>query len=301
MPNYHALYYLVSITPGAIIALECADGDYSQLADVAIPYHDGGDIYACTCYLANKLANQLAVGEMLFLSKYAQLLAQRGDESSQFENVCAFYRYGAKPGDKVQGTAEFARPQDYRHERWTYRKILYIVTQDQPWTSRMLYAGTSYIVNSWVDVPMHDAEMMSEFSAVFPMTPKDPPGEEDSYYDDPEPPLDPEDTQAIPASIAAQNLGACCSCLAEGPTVRNIMALPYRAPVDGTGWGCFECGKPNNGAVAVICDFCLENNSTIRQVCVGYPGENRRALTKTLTEPFDHDHSRHKESTTHGS
>ncbi|MFN8452452.1 MAG: hypothetical protein U0521_28575 [Anaerolineae bacterium] len=82
MPNYHALSYLVYITPAAIIALECDDGDYPQLADVAIPYHEGKDIYAATCYLVNKRADQLAIGEMLLLSSYARLLAQRGGESA---------------------------------------------------------------------------------------------------------------------------------------------------------------------------------------------------------------------------
>ncbi|MFN8452453.1 MAG: hypothetical protein U0521_28580 [Anaerolineae bacterium] len=80
----------------------------------------------------------------------------------------------------------------------------------------------------------------------------------------------------------------------RGPTVRNVMALPYRAPVDGTGWGCFVCGTPNDGAVAVICDSCLEHNVPIQQVCVGYPSENRRAPLATVTEPFEHDASRHQ-------
>ncbi len=53
------------------------------------------------------------------------------------------------------------------------------------------------------------------------------------------------------------DLGPCCACGKSGPDVRNIMMLHVRAPVPGTGWGCFACKLPLNGAVAVLCDICL--------------------------------------------
>lgn len=89
------------------------------------------------------------------------------------------------------------------------------------------------------------------------------------------------------------DLGMCCACGQADPTVRNIMMLPKRAPHPGTGWGCLVCGLPNDGAVAVVCDACLEAKREITEVCSGFPAENRRAHVKSLIEAFDHDMSKH--------
>lgn len=88
-------------------------------------------------------------------------------------------------------------------------------------------------------------------------------------------------------------LGACCACGQDGPTVRNIMMLDFRAPVAGTGWGCIVCGLPSDGAIAVLCDACAERNAEIRDVCVGQPGDNVRTEIKTVQQPFGHDLSKH--------
>ena len=56
-------------------------------------------------------------------------------------------------------------------------------------------------------------------------------------------------------------LGRCCACLEEGTEgnpVRNLMMLDRLAPTPGTGWGCFVCGLPLDGAVAVLCERCVE-------------------------------------------
>ena len=54
------------------------------------------------------------------------------------------------------------------------------------------------------------------------------------------------------------DLGACCACEST-ENVRNILSLNYKAP-PGTisAWGCFPCNLPTEGAIAVLCDDCIE-------------------------------------------
>lgn len=74
--------------------------------------------------------------------------------------------------------------------------------------------------------------------------------------------------------------------------------LEVKAPKPGYGcWGCFQCGLPLEGAIAVLCDNCLEehtqNGRPISLACVGPPSENQRVPLVSLTEPFVHDMSHH--------
>ena len=90
------------------------------------------------------------------------------------------------------------------------------------------------------------------------------------------------------------NLGKCCGCEAEGPSVRNVVMLGRRSPEPGNGcWGCLQCGLPQAGAVAVFCDDCLEQSRPTLTFCLGYPSENRRAPVDLLTEDFQHDMRHH--------
>ena len=91
------------------------------------------------------------------------------------------------------------------------------------------------------------------------------------------------------------DLGSCCACRKAGPTVRNIMTLPFRSPTPGFGWGCVVCHLPSDGAVAVLCDACLESGAPIVDVCHGYPKENMRMARESLTAAFDHDLARHED------
>jgi hypothetical protein len=95
------------------------------------------------------------------------------------------------------------------------------------------------------------------------------------------------------------NLGKCCCCEKENETVRNAITLDKKSPVTPGGWGCFICDLPPQGAVAVVCDDCLEKimikESKIKFACLGYPGENRRLEIEKLTEDFSHDMSKHPE------
>jgi len=87
------------------------------------------------------------------------------------------------------------------------------------------------------------------------------------------------------------DLGSCCGCgTREG--VRNVMMLNMRAPVPGTGWGCVVCDLPSDGAVAVLCDACLDR--PVKNVCVGFAKDDKRVSVETLSSaPFDHDPKKH--------
>ena len=71
------------------------------------------------------------------------------------------------------------------------------------------------------------------------------------------------------------------------------MMLDKRSPEPGVGcWGCFVCGAPQAGAVAVLCDDCLDARANPKFACLGEPAENRRILAGHL-QPFGHDKAKH--------
>ena len=77
------------------------------------------------------------------------------------------------------------------------------------------------------------------------------------------------------------DLGACCICEKNDDTVIKVLAMHFRAPVDGTGWGCFQCKRPSNGALVVVCDECLETydgkiDTSLKFVINGYPAKRKR-------------------------
>jgi hypothetical protein len=87
-------------------------------------------------------------------------------------------------------------------------------------------------------------------------------------------------------STDTPSLGPCCNC-GTTENVRNIVMLARRAPTPGSGWGCVVCGLPSDGAVAVMCDDCLEQEP--RAVCDGYPVAGKRVPIEQLAaEAFDH-------------
>jgi hypothetical protein len=92
------------------------------------------------------------------------------------------------------------------------------------------------------------------------------------------------------------NLGPCCMC--SGPDASNILMLERRAAVPGHGWGCFVCGLPCDGAVAVLCNDCLELYSEKPDLlgfcCRGYPATEGRCAIADLPEgAFRHDDAKH--------
>lgn len=91
-------------------------------------------------------------------------------------------------------------------------------------------------------------------------------------------------------------LGACCDCGSQerGP-VRHIVIIAMRSPEPGDGcWGCISCDLPQAGAFAVLCDECAKTfNGRPLNIVLGSPDENRRMAVADLTEPFDHDMTKH--------
>jgi len=90
------------------------------------------------------------------------------------------------------------------------------------------------------------------------------------------------------------DLGPCCACEKLGQDVRNVIILRRKGPTPGKGWGCLVCNLPLDGAVAVLCDGCLESEAKIRFVCAGFPAVDGRVPIEELDpEPFDHNLSLH--------
>lgn len=48
------------------------------------------------------------------------------------------------------------------------------------------------------------------------------------------------------------------------------------------------CGLSADGAVAVLCDACVEMDAPIVEVCDGYPASGKRLNRIFVMEPFDH-------------
>lgn len=99
----------------------------------------------------------------------------------------------------------------------------------------------------------------------------------------------------MPTEDTGPNLGACCGCGAVDG-VRNLVMLTVRAATPGYGWGCLVCGLPSDGAVAVLCDDCMRHDPPRIEYAVDGPVSlGRRLPLERLTEPYDHDLSKHPE------
>lgn len=90
----------------------------------------------------------------------------------------------------------------------------------------------------------------------------------------------------------------CCMCENDG--ANNILMLHRRGVSPGHGWGCVACGLPSDGAVAVLCNECVEiyqeNPAALRFVCHGYVADKRRVSIDDLPPgEFDHDRTKHPE------
>jgi hypothetical protein len=71
-------------------------------------------------------------------------------------------------------------------------------------------------------------------------------------------------------------------------------------PTPGRGWGCVVCDLPADGALAVVCDACLEKRAPLRFACQGYPGKDGRVPIDLLFGDHNHDMSKHPEESAPG-
>ncbi|BAY77933.1 hypothetical protein NIES25_44030 [Nostoc linckia NIES-25] len=83
------------------------------------------------------------------------------------------------------------------------------------------------------------------------------------------------------------DFGVCCAC-GNTDIAQNLIMLEYKTPISGTGWCCFTCGLPMDGAVTVVCDDCLRNKVEPKYAIFGFPTDKRRIEIEKLTEPFKH-------------
>jgi hypothetical protein len=105
-----------------------------------------------------------------------------------------------------------------------------------------------------------------------------------------------ERTYASAADTAASlDLGACCACGCTGPSVRNLLLLEKKAPISSHGWGCVVCGLPPDGASAVVCDACLDQEAELIWACRGYPATEGRVGIEILIGAHCHDPGFHPE------
>ena len=90
--------------------------------------------------------------------------------------------------------------------------------------------------------------------------------------------------------------GPCCYCGGTDKPRQAIVALPYRAPTPGTGWGCVVCGLPTDGAVAIACTDCeADGMDDGLLVCIdGAVGESLPVVEFDRSEPFQHDEEKHR-------
>lgn len=91
------------------------------------------------------------------------------------------------------------------------------------------------------------------------------------------------------------NFGPCCACEKEGASVRNLIMLEHKAPVPGIGWGCVQCGLPYDGAVAVVCDDCIDGGRPIKFAIAGPANDKKRVPIESLGGEHKHDMSEHPE------
>lgn len=57
--------------------------------------------------------------------------------------------------------------------------------------------------------------------------------------------------------------GPCCACRRESSKLRNLVDMDFEHPhwdrkPQRTVWGCFVCELPGKGAVAFLCDECID-------------------------------------------
>lgn len=96
--------------------------------------------------------------------------------------------------------------------------------------------------------------------------------------------------------------GACCACGQESESVRNLLCFDFEAPPGFQGWGCLQCGAPSRGAMAVVCDLCLEANAQPKFLMGGkYAADGIRVPFEGFEQrPFGHDMTKHPEVTDGG-
>jgi len=105
--------------------------------------------------------------------------------------------------------------------------------------------------------------------------------------------------------VLSMDFGPCCACGKEKPEWMdglpgtwppNVIMLNQKARVPGTGWGCFVCHLPLDGAVAAVCHDCMNIGRPIRFALDGFAGDKRRVPVESLKGEQKHDMKNHPEA-----
>lgn len=92
--------------------------------------------------------------------------------------------------------------------------------------------------------------------------------------------------------------GSCCICESTR-NVNNLIQLDYKVE-SASGWGCVQCGLKMEGAIAIVCDTCIElygKQSDFKDKIKFLMNGIKRipVLPVEKRVPHEHDLSRHPE------
>jgi len=97
-----------------------------------------------------------------------------------------------------------------------------------------------------------------------------------------------EASEARPDNTGVFEWGPCCACEQEDGRVRNVLFLPKKGLVPGSGWGCLTCRLPTDGALAVLCDACLAQKKPIRFAVSSRADKKGRVPIEELQGEYKH-------------
>ena len=92
--------------------------------------------------------------------------------------------------------------------------------------------------------------------------------------------------------------GTCCICSEDIIGISYIVELYFKAPAEcQSSWGCFKCGLPNEGAIAIICEKCADTDDVYEDIRFIMDGFEDRLPVPPKCERVhhDHDYARHPE------
>jgi hypothetical protein len=97
--------------------------------------------------------------------------------------------------------------------------------------------------------------------------------------------------------IPEWNLGPCCVCGCAD--AHAIVFLDFFGPPGFIGWGCFQCGLPSQGAIAILCEPCVESGAEPLFIADGHYATDRvrLSLEHYRRVPFVHNDALHPELT----
>lgn len=84
--------------------------------------------------------------------------------------------------------------------------------------------------------------------------------------------------------------GTCCVCESEMETC-GIIQLGYKVESE-SGWGCYQCGLPMEGAIAIVCGDCVDKHAETIEDQIKYlmDGKKGRFPVPPVEKRVTHEH-----------